>query len=42
MKQFKIQISQNEINDLNERLTKTRWPNETINEGWKKVHQQII
>ena len=36
MKQFKIQISQNEINDLNERLTKTRWPNETINEGWKK------
>jgi pimeloyl-ACP methyl ester carboxylesterase len=36
MKQFKIQISQNEINDLNERLTKTRWPNEMINEGWKK------
>jgi pimeloyl-ACP methyl ester carboxylesterase len=36
MKQFKIQISQNEINDLSERLTKTRWPNEMINEGWKK------
>lgn len=36
MKQFKIQISQNEINDLNERLTETRWPNEMINEGWKK------
>jgi epoxide hydrolase len=36
MKQFKIQISRDEINDLNERLTKTRWPGETINEGWKK------
>ncbi|WP_333821492.1 epoxide hydrolase family protein [Ohtaekwangia sp.] len=36
MKQYKIQISQNEINDLNERLIKTRWPNEMINEGWKK------
>jgi epoxide hydrolase len=36
MKQFKIQISEHEIKDLNERLTKTRWPGETINEGWKK------
>jgi epoxide hydrolase len=36
MRQFKIQISEHEINDLNERLSKTRWPGETINEGWKK------
>jgi pimeloyl-ACP methyl ester carboxylesterase len=36
MKQFKIQISPEEITDLNQRLSKTRWPGETINEGWKK------
>jgi pimeloyl-ACP methyl ester carboxylesterase len=36
MKQFKIQISDNEINDLNQRLSNTRWPGELINEGWKK------
>jgi pimeloyl-ACP methyl ester carboxylesterase len=36
MKPFKIQISDSEINDLNERLFKTRWPGEMINEGWKK------
>ncbi|WP_276371512.1 epoxide hydrolase family protein [Chryseolinea sp. H1M3-3] len=36
MKQFKIQISNAEINDLNERLLKTRWPGEMIKEGWKK------
>jgi pimeloyl-ACP methyl ester carboxylesterase len=36
MKQFKIQISEHEIKDLNERLSKTRWPAEMIDEGWKK------
>jgi pimeloyl-ACP methyl ester carboxylesterase len=36
MEQFKIQISEHEINDLNQRLLKTRWPGEMINEGWKK------
>lgn len=36
MKQFKIQISGQEIDDLNQRLSKTRWPGATINEGWKK------
>jgi pimeloyl-ACP methyl ester carboxylesterase len=36
MKQFKIQISDHEINDLNQRLSNTRWPGEMINEGWKK------
>src|SRR5687768_17437480 len=36
MKQFKIQISEQEINDLNQRLSNTRWPCEMINEGWKK------
>jgi pimeloyl-ACP methyl ester carboxylesterase len=36
MKQFKIQISEREINDLNQRLTNTRWPGEMIDEGWKK------
>lgn len=36
MKQFKIQIPEQEINDLNQRLLNTRWPGEMINEGWKK------
>jgi pimeloyl-ACP methyl ester carboxylesterase len=36
MQQFKIEISEDEINDLKERLFKTRWPGEVINEGWKK------
>jgi pimeloyl-ACP methyl ester carboxylesterase len=36
MKQFNIRISGYEIDDLNQRLSKTRWPGETINEGWKK------
>ncbi|RIW14107.1 epoxide hydrolase [Algoriphagus lacus] len=36
MKQFKIQIPNSEIKDLNERLLNTRWPGEMINEGWKK------
>lgn len=36
MRQFKIQISEHEINDLKQRLSNTRWPGETINEGWKK------
>jgi epoxide hydrolase len=36
MKQFKIQISEHEINDLHQRLSNTRWPGEAINEGWKK------
>jgi epoxide hydrolase len=36
MKQFKIQISEQEINDLKQRLSNTRWPNEPIHEGWKK------
>ena len=36
MKNFKIQISDNEISDLKQRLANTRWPADTINEGWKK------
>lgn len=36
MEQFKIQISEDEISDLKQRLSKARWPPETINEGWKK------
>lgn len=36
MRQYKIQISEDEIKDLNQRLSNTRWPGETINEGWKK------
>lgn len=36
MKPFKIQISEHEIKDLNQRLSNTRWPGEMINEGWKK------
>jgi epoxide hydrolase len=36
MKQFKIQISEDEINDLNQRLSNTRWPGEMTNYGWKK------
>ncbi|SHG95081.1 Epoxide hydrolase N terminus [Chryseolinea serpens] len=36
MKPFKIQVSEQEIYDLNERLIKTRWPGEMIQEGWKK------
>lgn len=36
MKTFKIQIPENEITYLNQRLANTRWPGETINEGWKK------
>ncbi|MBT1696717.1 alpha/beta hydrolase [Fulvivirgaceae bacterium PWU4] len=36
MKQFKIQIPAQEIEYLNQRLSNTRWPGETINEGWKK------
>jgi pimeloyl-ACP methyl ester carboxylesterase len=36
MQQFKIQISEHEISDLKERLSKTRWPDEMINAGWKK------
>lgn len=36
MKQFKIQIPDAELNDLNQRLVRTRWPDETIDEGWKK------
>jgi len=36
MKPFNIQTPEFEINDLNERLSKTRWPNSIINEGWKK------
>lgn len=36
MKQFKIQIPAQEIDYLNQRLSNTRWPGETINEGWKK------
>jgi epoxide hydrolase len=36
MKPFNIQIPELEIKDLNERLSKTRWPNSLINEGWKK------
>jgi pimeloyl-ACP methyl ester carboxylesterase len=36
MRQFKIDISENEINDLKQRLSNTRWPGQTINEGWKK------
>ncbi|HEY0743333.1 MAG TPA: epoxide hydrolase [Chryseosolibacter sp.] len=35
MKQFKIQISEHEINDLNSRLANTRWPAQTIHEDWK-------
>lgn len=36
MKPFKIQIPQTDIHDLHERLSKTRWPGETIEDGWKK------
>jgi len=36
MKQFRIQIPESEITDLNQRLSNTRWPGEMINEGWKK------
>ncbi|HYC86200.1 MAG TPA: epoxide hydrolase [Chryseosolibacter sp.] len=36
MEQFKIEISETEINDLKQRLSNTRWPGEMINEGWKK------
>lgn len=36
MRQFKIQVSEGEINDLKQRLSNTRWPAQAINEGWKK------
>jgi epoxide hydrolase len=36
MKKFTIEISNNEIDYLNQRLSNTRWPDETINEGWNK------
>jgi len=36
MEQFKIQISDTEIDDLKQRLSKTRWPGQMIDEGWKK------
>jgi epoxide hydrolase len=36
MRQFKIQVSEDEIKDLNHRLSNTRWPGQMINEGWKK------
>lgn len=35
MKQFKIQISDHEIEDLKQRLSTARWPGESISEGWK-------
>jgi epoxide hydrolase len=36
MKKFTIQVPSSEIDYLNQRLSNTRWSNETINEGWKK------
>lgn len=36
MKPFTIQVPQTDIHDLHERLSKTRWPGETIEDGWKK------
>jgi pimeloyl-ACP methyl ester carboxylesterase len=36
MKKFTIQISNNEIDYLKNRLAHARWPGETIDEGWKK------
>ena len=36
MKQFKIQISEKEVNDLNLRLLNTRWPGHSLDEEWKK------
>jgi pimeloyl-ACP methyl ester carboxylesterase len=36
MKKFTIQIPNNEIDYLNQRLSNIRWSNDTINEGWKK------
>jgi pimeloyl-ACP methyl ester carboxylesterase len=34
MKSFKIDVSQEILNDLNDRLGKTRWPDEIKNSGW--------
>ena len=34
MKPFKIDVSQEILNDLNDRLSKTRWPDEIRNSGW--------
>ena len=34
MKEFQINISPGEINELNARLGKTRWINETTARGW--------
>jgi pimeloyl-ACP methyl ester carboxylesterase len=36
MRKFKIQISADEINDLKQRLSNTRWPGQLIDDGWKK------
>jgi epoxide hydrolase len=36
MKKFTIEIPKTEIDYLNQRLSNTRWSNDTINEGWKK------
>jgi epoxide hydrolase len=36
MQPFKIEISIDEIMYLKQRLSNTRWPNDTIDEGWKK------
>lgn len=32
---FQIHVSQEMLNDLHDRLTMTRWPDQEENEGWK-------
>jgi hypothetical protein len=33
---FKIAISQTELDDLQDRIKRTRWPGEIAGEGWKR------